>query len=794
MKAEMEEEERIASEKDEENVAVIEESDDVQAIIDANRQLTKQLQTQEREQLSIEERSKLLAELIESRRKYFAAKRVKEIRNKPPTKAQQKSLMYIDTEIVEERLKKTQAEVTEGGSKRAAGTVEEESAKKQRLEKEDDTTELKRCIEIVPKDDNESSTLPSKVSPFVAVVALHIELIKSNGLISIDSQLSSSFLQEPSCPHSQHGHLPSQIHLFKVIWMNLFHVLISEEAEAVRKVHATHARIVTKSVLESAKEKSSGKISKSLVIQDTPSAPKSKPATLKSMLKGVPTLTLEEQGATDIMQAPKESKKDKQETESEGIGVKLGVLNEEKDIAEEKDDKDGDADDEGDDHISDTQDADDEDDQEMIDAKVDDSKKGDEEVTNAIKAYVEKTLKVKDDPKKTKLLPTSSNLSVSSGFEESPSTATAITLPPLSVSTTLFVPQQTTTPIPTHLITTDAPTITTAVSKSNALSTIKLRVEKLEKDVSKLKIIDHSTEALAILNDKEALEEYDMKSALYLSINANKSFNKNLANHLLYHALLEALIGDKNVMDKGVIDTVKDHKRKHNDDEDNDEDPAAGPNQGKAPTKGSKTGKSAFAKEPVEELNVEVVMDDAGDDVAHNDNQPQDASKPKTTKTPNPYFRIDSKSINKVSVLVVLDLSKVANLLYSLRDKDLFKSKDPQVVVTATKLPILNLNEFDLWKMRIEQYFLMTDYSLWEVILNGDSPTLTEIVDSVVKVIAPTTIEQRLAKKNEFKARGALLMVLLDKHQLKLNIYKDAKSLMEAIRKRLGGYKKTKKV
>nr|GEW13796.1 hypothetical protein [Tanacetum cinerariifolium] len=36
-------------------------------------------------------------------------------------------------------------------------------------------------------------------------------------------------------------------------------------------------------------------------------------------------------------------------------------------------------------------------------------------------------------------------------------------------------------------------------------------------------------------------------------------------------------------------------------------------------------------------------------------------------------------SLNKVYVLVVLDLSKVANPLYSLRDKDLFKSKDPQV-------------------------------------------------------------------------------------------------------------------
>nr|GEW02805.1 ribonuclease H-like domain-containing protein [Tanacetum cinerariifolium] len=115
-------------------------------------------------------------------------------------------------------------------------------------------------------------------------------------------------------------------------------------------------------------------------------------------------------------------------------------------------------------------------------------------------------------------------------------------------------------------------------------------------------------------------------------------------------------------------------------------------------------------------------------------------------------------------------------------------------VVAAAKLPILTPNEFDLWKMRIEQYFLMTDYSLWEVILNGDSPTPTRIVDGVVKVIAPATAEQRLAKKNELKARGTLLMTLTDKHQLKFNIHKDAKSLMEAIEKRFGGNKKTKKV
>nr|GEY32153.1 ribonuclease H-like domain-containing protein [Tanacetum cinerariifolium] len=115
-------------------------------------------------------------------------------------------------------------------------------------------------------------------------------------------------------------------------------------------------------------------------------------------------------------------------------------------------------------------------------------------------------------------------------------------------------------------------------------------------------------------------------------------------------------------------------------------------------------------------------------------------------------------------------------------------------VVSATKLPVLNPNEFDLWKIRIEQYFLMTDYSLWEVILNGDSPVPTRVVEGVLQPVAPTTVEQRLARKNELKARGTLLMAFSDKHQLKFNSHKDAKTLMEAIEKRFGGNTETKKV
>ncbi|GKF98469.1 hypothetical protein Tco_0297252, partial [Tanacetum coccineum] len=150
--------------------------------------------------------------------------------------------------------------------------------------------------------------------------------------------------------------------------------------------------------------------------------------------------------------------------------------------------------------------------------------------------------------------------------------------------------------------------------------------------------------------DKAALKEYDQKSALYQTMHKNKSFYKNPANHRLYHALMEALIEDENAMDKGVADTVKDHKRKHDDDD--NKDPPAGLNhskkkkrrrtkesesskkpsttketsKGKAPSKGSKTGKSASLKELVEEPIAEVAMDDAvntaGEDVIRDDDQP----------------------------------------------------------------------------------------------------------------------------------------------------------------------------
>ncbi|GKA35105.1 ribonuclease H-like domain-containing protein [Tanacetum coccineum] len=141
------------------------------------------------------------------------------------------------------------------------------------------------------------------------------------------------------------------------------------------------------------------------------------------------------------------------------------------------------------------------------------------------------------------------------------------------------------------------------------------------------------------------------------------------------------------------------------------------------------------------------------------------------------------------------------NLLPNGRNKqyilDLLLSDKTEAGTTSTtliaKLPILNPLDYNLWLMRIEQYFAMTDYTLWEVILNGNK-VLKRIVGETEQEYEPTTVDEKQDSRNEMKARGTLLMAFPNKDQLKFHSYKDAKLLMEAIEKRYGGNKESKKV
>ncbi|GJV91533.1 hypothetical protein Tco_1539346 [Tanacetum coccineum] len=109
------------------------------------------------------------------------------------------------------------------------------------------------------------------------------------------------------------------------------------------------------------------------------------------------------------------------------------------------------------------------------------------------------------------------------------------------------------------------------------------------------------------------------------------------------------------------------------------------------------------------------------------------------------------------------------------------------------KVPILQPGEYDLWKIRMEQYLQCIDYTLWEIIENGNAPIVTKIIDGKDTVIPPTSVEEKAQRREELKARSALLMALPNEHQLKFNSYKDAKTLMQAIENRFGGNTTTKK-
>ncbi|GJZ10357.1 hypothetical protein Tco_0545116 [Tanacetum coccineum] len=119
--------------------------------------------------------------------------------------------------------------------------------------------------------------------------------------------------------------------------------------------------------------------------------------------------------------------------------------------------------------------------------------------------------------------------------------------------------------------------------------------------------------------------------------------------------------------------------------------------------------------------------------------------------------------------------------------------QDSAHIVAASIVPMLKPGEYGLWRMRMEQYIQMINYSLWEVIENGNAPLITQVVEGVETTIAPSTVEEKEQRRLELKARSTLLMGIPNEHQLKFNSIKFAKSLLQAIEKRFGGNAATKK-
>ncbi|GJY28525.1 hypothetical protein Tco_0404292 [Tanacetum coccineum] len=142
LQAEFDKEERLSREKakkeKEANIALIEEWDDIQAKIDSDHQLAERLQAQEQEELSDAEKDTLFQQLLEKRRKHFAAKRAEEKRNKPPTKertnTKQKS-WWKQRKALGEKL------------------IQQDSTKKQKVDEDKDTAELQSLMEVITDEE-----------------------------------------------------------------------------------------------------------------------------------------------------------------------------------------------------------------------------------------------------------------------------------------------------------------------------------------------------------------------------------------------------------------------------------------------------------------------------------------------------------------------------------------------------------------------------------------------------------------------------------------------------------------
>nr|GEX06865.1 hypothetical protein [Tanacetum cinerariifolium] len=215
LQAEIDEQDRLAEEKaqliEDENLAW----DNVQAMLDADYELAARLQEEEQGELTIEEKSRLIVELMNKRKKHFAKLRAEEQRRKPLTKAQKrnqmcvylknmvgfthtqlknksfdeiqkafdktmiwiKSFVPIYSELVKDKGVLTQ----KNSSQRVGDELDQERSKKKKVEDNKESEELKRCLEIIPDDGDDVTidVIPLSIKTLIIDYKIHKEREKS---------------------------------------------------------------------------------------------------------------------------------------------------------------------------------------------------------------------------------------------------------------------------------------------------------------------------------------------------------------------------------------------------------------------------------------------------------------------------------------------------------------------------------------------------------------------------------------------------------------------------------------
>ncbi|GKA26591.1 hypothetical protein Tco_0712700 [Tanacetum coccineum] len=388
----------------------------------------------------------------------------------------------------------------------------------------------------------------------------------------------------------------------------------AEEEEAARRVHATHERLVSESdePFDKPTNRPTGRRRPSgISFRDTSSVSKKKSPDQSQKLKADEKI--------EWLSTNEEEKKQDDVDDDRSI-----------DIEETDDDDDEKTEYEfvhGDEHVHDDVD------EEMKDAKDVETRNDNEEITDQ-KRQILKRQKYK--------------YQFTVGHTNLTRVTPATTLPPPPFVTNLTpVLQQQSTPIPTPLISTTAPTTTIVL---DPLPTIVQRVSKLQKDVQELKqkhteeIIQQSSQKdvfkiikikqeqtakekvpkfSATLYDQAAEAEYKQKEILFKMMRESKSYEKNPKHKALYDALVLSLIQDEDDLDRVIL-----YLRKR--------DPSKKTSKGDTPPKSSKTGKSASAEESVKEATHKVTMgeEELVQENVNNADQPQADSEAQTDNAP----------------------------------------------------------------------------------------------------------------------------------------------------------------
>ncbi|KAJ9565362.1 hypothetical protein OSB04_001328 [Centaurea solstitialis] len=140
------------------------------------------------------------------------------------------------------------------------------------------------------------------------------------------------------------------------------------------------------------------------------------------------------------------------------------------------------------------------------------------------------------------------------------------------------------------------------------------------------------------------------------------------------------------------------------------------------------------------------------------------------------------------SVLDIFDPNKWYQSKFDLENQ---LTMDTQETVLVSKVPMLKPNEFDMWKIRIRQYMLLTDYGMWEVVENGPG-TDEEAAEGGARP-PPRSDADRKRRQTEMKALSTMLLAIPNEYQHLFSSCTDAKALWTALEKRFSRTKSTKR-